>query len=58
MKVVAGCSLDDRTIMKNFEFEDGTPEEKIRETVDIWAEGLFKSWYVICNPEGEDKYGE
>lgn len=58
MKVVAGCSLDNRTIMKEFYFEDDTPEEKIKETVDIWAENLFSSWYVICDSKGEERYGE
>lgn len=56
MKVVAGCRLDTKTIMKDFYFDDGVTEEDISKKVDAWAESLFQSWFVICEPEKEDKY--
>ncbi len=59
MKVVAGCSLDNNIMMKNFDFEDGTSEEEIRKTVDEWAYSLFSKWFIICKEEEEDCiYGE
>lgn len=58
MKVVGGCSLDNRTIMKDFYFEDDVSEREIQDKIDMWAESLFHSWYVICKSDGEEKYGE
>lgn len=58
MKVIAGCSLDGKTVMKEFEFEDKTSEEEISDAVDVWAESIVHNWYVICKPEGEYKYVE
>lgn len=58
MKVIGGCSLDNKVIMKDFYFDEDVSEEKIRDTVDLWAESLLKSWYIICKSEEEMKYGE
>lgn len=58
MKVVGACSLENKTVMKDFYFEEGTSEKEISEAVDLWVEDLVHSWYVICNTDGGYKYGE
>lgn len=59
MKVVAGCSLDNNIMLKDFQFEEGTSEEEIKKAVDEWAYGLFSKWYIICKEEEEEYiYGE
>ena len=55
MKVVGGCSLDNRTIMKDFYFEDDVSEREIQDKIDMWAESLFHSWNVICKSDREEK---
>lgn len=56
MKVVGGCSLDTKVMMKDFYFDDDVTEEDISKEVDAWAESLFRSWFVICRPGKEDEY--
>lgn len=58
MKVVGACNLDNKTIMKDFYFDEGTSENEISKVVDEWAESLFSSWYVICESNGDQRYGE
>lgn len=55
MKVVGGCSLDTKVIMKDFYFDDGTAEDVIQDVVDQWAENLLHSWYVICQTKENEE---
>lgn len=58
MKVVGACSLENKTVMKDFYFDEDVSEKEISEAVDLWVEGLVHSWYVICDTNGGYKYGE
>jgi len=54
MKVMGCCSLEERIVMKEFNFEQGTSIIIIREAVKNWAMKQFDYWYVIDTEDTED----
>ena len=57
MKVVGACNLDNKTIMKDFYFDDDVTEDEVKKEVDDWAQSLVHTWYVICKSDEENIYG-
>lgn len=55
MRVIGALSIEERTIMKDFYFDNDANEELIQKTVDEWAESKIKTWFVICKEENDNE---
>lgn len=58
MKVVAGCSLDNKTLMKDFYFDDDVSITVIDKAVNDWAHGLLRSWWVQTEEKEQEDFYE